>query len=162
MPANKKRMTEYDLRHGVFSKAFLKKHSQIVYAIILIFLIPSVIIGNTLFTIHRFGKNIDERLRRQALVIAELFDTTAFNALSDVASVQTSIDRMLEGPDELRSFDVMVPDEGAFRIVASSIPSNIDTTVSGTNTLLAWSTDDGIAHLSHTSLEDIRRDSSLT
>ncbi|MEK7583648.1 MAG: HAMP domain-containing sensor histidine kinase, partial [Patescibacteria group bacterium] len=161
MQPNKKRTTEYDLRHGVFSKTFLKKHSQVVYAIILIFLIPSVIIGNTLFTINRFGKNIDEQLRRQALVIAELFDTTAFNSLSDVDSVQTSIDRMLEGPDELRSFDVMVPDGGEFKIVASSIPANIDTTVSGTNTLLAWSTDEGIAHLSQPSLEDIRRDSSL-
>jgi len=161
MLGNKKRDTDYDLGAGVLSRAFLKKHSQVIYAVILIFFIPIVIIGNTIFTILRFDRNSEEQLRQQSLIIAELFDATAFNSLDDSARAQEAINRLLTGPDELRSFDIMVPKGEEFQIIASSFPENLDTMVSGTNILIAWSEDFGIAHLSQPSFELIRRDPDL-
>src|SRR3989344_4060128 len=129
MSGNKKHDTDYNLGTGILSRAFLKKHSQVIYAVILIFFIPIVIIGNTVFTIMRFGKNSEEQLRQQALIVAELFDATAFNSLDDSTRAQEAIDRLLTGPDELRSFDIMVPENDEFKIIASSFLENLNTMV---------------------------------
>jgi len=138
-------------------KLFLKKYSQIIYAVILIILIPLVIITNTVFVIRKFQKNTDAQLQRQALGIAEVFDATSFNGLQDIEVVQSGISQMLSGPEELRSFDVMVPEGEEFTILASSFESNIGKSFSGRNAIIAWGTDQGIAHLTQEGLGDIER-----
>lgn len=142
--------------------AFLKKYSQIIYAIILMVLIPATIIGNSIFIIKKFQTTIDYQLHRQALLIAEVFDATAFQSLDDAPEAQKAIERMLATNDqELRSFDIIVPRDSTFTIVASSFPANVGKAVASPNVVLAWNTDEGIANLSEPTPEDTARDPEL-
>jgi signal transduction histidine kinase len=136
---------------------FLKKYAQIIYAVILMLLIPAIIIGNTLFVINKFRANIDEQLRRRALIISELIDSTLIRDANDLPGIQDKLTGVYSGSDEIRSLDIMIPEGDNFKIIASPIEANIGRIVSGTNNVLAWHNDRGIAHLTKPSSEDIRQ-----
>ena len=135
---------------------FLKKYSQVIYAIVLIILIPLTILLNSIFIVRKFENDISRQLRRQALIVAELFDKTAFDTVDDIASVQDRIKRLLGGTEELRSFDILAPTEtGNFQTIASSLPRNIGTNVSDRQALLVWAEDVGYAELTEATQQDV-------
>lgn len=162
MSSNKTIVPARVRKTGIVATAMLKKYSQVLYAIILIVLIPLVIIANTYFVIGKFKNLQDLQLQRQAMVIAELFDTTAFDSLNDLSRAKEAIKALSAGPEELRSFDILVPEGDQFRVVASSFSENVDTVVSAPNIAIAWTTNRGIAHQSTPSVDDIRHDPELT
>lgn len=73
---------------------FLKQDYQVIYAIILITLIPLTIILNTIWSVKSFQKNIDVSLQRQALLVGQLFNVAVADKLDSGASLQPMVDAM--------------------------------------------------------------------
>lgn len=130
-------------------------------------LIPATIIGNSLFIIHSFQTSIDFQLQRQALLIAETFDATSFQSVTDVASAQASIQRMIASEtEELRSFDILIPEGSKFKVVASSYPGNIGKLQDSSSAIpreyfIAWDADQGTARLAAASDQDVAQNPAL-
>jgi len=62
----------------------LRQSHQVIYAIVLILLIPLAIILNTIWSVKSFQTNIDISLQRQALMIGQLFDSAVYNDLDSL------------------------------------------------------------------------------
>jgi len=141
---------------NISDNKFLAKYAIIIYTIILLILIPSVIAGNSLFIINAFKKTSDTQLQRQALIITELINATVINSEDDLTNLQDKLANVFNGPDEISSMDIMIPDGDKFVIIASGHEQNIGKTISSFNALLSWHDDIAIAHQTKPSSEDIR------
>ena len=70
---------------------FLKRNYQIIYAIILILLIPLTIVLNTIWSVKSFKHNIDIELQREAVLIANLFNTSVFKETDNLVDLQEKV-----------------------------------------------------------------------
>ena len=70
----------------------LKQSHQVIYAIVLILLIPLAIILNTIWSVKSFQTNIDVSLQRQALMIGQLFDSTVYDNVDSLDNIQSPLD----------------------------------------------------------------------
>lgn len=130
----------------------LKKYWQIIYAVLLIILIPVAIIANTVWVTASFKKNIDVQLQRQALGLAEVFNATLQNDLKDTARMQEALDHIARFNGDIRLADVLVREGEDFKIVASLLPSNIGKTTKDINNVLAWHQNTAIAYLTNAAI----------
>ena len=126
---------------------FLKQDYQVVYAIILILLIPLTIILNTVWSVKSFKNNIDVGLQRQALLIGHLFNASVFEDIEDVDYLQAKLDLIAQANTELRSFDILVPQGENFTIIASLDKDKIDRTLEDLNYVIAWHSQEAVATL---------------
>ena len=120
-----------------------KKYWQIIYAIVLIVLVPILIVLNTLYAVDGFKKDTDVALQRQALIVGRLFNVAAKESLDDQAKLQTLVEDVAGQVGEVRALEVLVPDGEAlpserFRIVASLDRAAVGKTSSQVQNVLAW------------------------
>lgn len=127
----------------------LKKYWQIVYAVLLIVLIPTAIIANTVWVVGSFKKNIDVQLQRQALGIAEIFNATLEAELGDEERLQHALDRVAALNPDVRLADILVPDGEEFRVVASVTSTNIGKKSKDLTNVIAWHQLQAIANLTN-------------
>jgi signal transduction histidine kinase len=125
----------------------LRQSHQVIYAIVLILLIPLAIILNTIWSVKSFQTNIDVSLQRQALMIGQLFDSTVYDDESSQANIQTKVDRIKESGIEIRNLDILVRDGEGFRIIASFNESKIGNSTDDLNYIISWHQDNAIATL---------------
>lgn len=123
----------------------MKKYWQIIYAVLLIILIPVAIIANTVWVTHTFKKNIDVQLQRQALGLAEAFNATMVEKLDDHQALQTGLERLSEMNPDVRLADILVPEGEYFKVVASLSPNNLGKVYKNINNVLSWYQGQGIA-----------------
>lgn len=116
----------------------LKQNSQVIYAIILILLIPTAIILNTIWSVKSFQKNIDIGLQRQALLIGQLFNTSIYREAGDTADLQRRVQDIYSSNLDLRTFDVLQPIGEQFKIIASFDTTKIGNQVEDLNYVIAW------------------------
>ncbi len=135
---------------------FLKKHWQIIYAIFLILLVPTLIVINTLSAVSTYRKNIDITLQRQAMVLGRMFNVAAEDKLADEPALQTLLGSMAKEIGEVYAIDVLVPAGEAikgesFRIVASLDPSAVGKPSTQVQNILSWSQNEAFAFLTQSS-----------
>lgn len=130
----------------------LRKYWQIVYAAVLIVLVPILIVVNTLYAVRGFKQDTDVALQRQALIVGRLFNVAAKDALDDPAALQAVVDEVAAQVGEVRALEVLVPDGEAlpserFRIVASLDRGAVGKTSSQVQNVLAWTQEEAFAFL---------------
>lgn len=129
-----------------------KKYWQIIYAIVLIVLVPILIVVNTLYAVRGFKEDTDIALQRQALIVGRLFNVTAQESLDDPARLQELVDDIAGQIGEVSALEVLVPDGEAlpserFRIVAGIDEGSVGKSSSQVQNVLAWTQDEAFAFL---------------
>lgn len=126
---------------------FLKQYNQVIYAIVLIILIPLAIILNTIWSVKSFQKNIDISLQRQALLIGQVFDATVYQDANNTDEIQAKIESLAKSDIGLEAFDVLVKEGEDFKIVASLDSKTVGHSASDLNYVIAWHQNEAIATL---------------
>lgn len=126
---------------------FLKQDYQVIYAIILITLIPLTIILNTIWSVKSFQENIDVSLQRQALLVGQLFNVAVADKLDSGASLQPMVDAMSRAGLPLTEFHVLTRDGEGFKIVASFDGAKVGRHVDDLNYVISWHQDEAVATL---------------
>ncbi|MEI6378039.1 MAG: HAMP domain-containing sensor histidine kinase [Candidatus Falkowbacteria bacterium] len=120
---------------------FLRDNKQIIYSIILLFVIPSAIVFNSALFSMSYKKTIDQTLYTTAVTAGKLVNVALLNEFSDWTAVQQKIETIASYEPNIKSLDVLVFDQEKFVVKASLTKSLINkTTVSGAY-LIAWSRD---------------------
>src|SRR5688572_28126436 len=101
------------------STMFLRKNWQILYAVLLIILIPVTVILNTFFVVNRFRKTVDVELQRTALIVGKMFNVTSADRFTDPALLQERVEAVAKVLPEVKSLDVLRKDGEDFVIAAS-------------------------------------------
>lgn len=104
-------------------RKFIEKNReilQLVYGITLIVLIPLLIVFNTVFIINRYNQSMDATLQRQALAIGRTMSTLMAGDLPWEYFIQTKLDLLTKNNPDILELSVLQPEEGEFKIVASS------------------------------------------
>ena len=126
---------------------FLKRNFQIIYAIILIILIPLTIVLNTIWSVKSFKHNIDIELQREALLIGKLFNTSVFKETSNLIDLQDKVKAIGESIKEITTFNILIPEGENFKIFSSLEEDKINTIDDGLNNVIAWHQNESIATL---------------
>jgi signal transduction histidine kinase len=129
------------------SALFLKKNWQIIYALILIILVPVTIVLNTFFVVNRFRKTVDVELQRTAMIIGKLFEVTGRDILDDPAKLQDRLTDVASVLQEAKMLDILEQDGDDFQVVASLDENAIGQVAHGRQNMLAWYDDQAIAFL---------------
>ncbi len=129
-----------------FGFVFLKKNFQIVYATILLLLIPAAVVLNSVIFIRNTQKIIDTELQRKANLAEQVFVKTISSAATDPLILQRRVNEVTSISDDIYGLDILVPDGENFRVVASLDPDAVSTTTSFLNNTIAWKTGGSIAY----------------
>lgn len=129
------------------SVSFFKKNWQVIYAIILIIIIPITIVLNTFFVVNRFRKTVDVELQRTALIIGKMFNVTSKDVFDDPAKLQARLEDIAKVLPEVKSLDVLAKEGEDFKIAASLYPEGIGQSAHGRQHILSWYDNQAIAFL---------------
>ena len=125
-------------------KLFLSRNYQIIYAVILIILIPLTIIINTIWSVKSFQKNIDVELQRQALSIGKMFNTTVYQETVDL---QNKVKDIGNSNQDIHFLEVLIPEGNDFKTIASLNEDNLNNIVEDLNYVIAWHENQAIGTL---------------
>jgi signal transduction histidine kinase len=142
-------MAKLNLKQNVLQ---LKKYWQIIYAVLLILLIPLAIIANTVWITNSFKSNIDIQLQRQALSLAEVYNATMQDELDDVEAMQLSLERIANMNPDIKIADILVPDGEDFRVIASLNGNKVGQTTDVLINVIAWHQEQAIANLTNAAI----------
>jgi signal transduction histidine kinase len=126
---------------------FLKRNWQIIYAAILIILVPVTVALNTFFVVNRFQKTIDVELQRTALIIGKMVDVTSGDLYQDTEALQTRLEDIAGVIQEVKMLDILAKDGDDFKVIASLNSSAVDSSAHGRQHILAWYDNQAIAYL---------------
>ena len=126
---------------------FLKRNYQIVYAIVLIILIPLTIVLNTIWSVKSFKHNIDIELQRQAILISEVFEASVYKEKENLIDLQNRLEAIGNATEEITTFNVLIPEGENFKIMSSLNSNNIGEVDTGLNNIIAWHQNESIATL---------------
>lgn len=130
----------------------LKRYWQIIYAVLLIVLIPLAIVANTLWITNSFKENIDVQLQRQALSLAEVFNGALQEDLDDLEKLQVSLERIAELNPDIQVADILVPEGENFKVVASLNEQKIGNVTDLLINVIAWHQQQAIANLTNAAI----------
>jgi signal transduction histidine kinase len=126
---------------------FLQQKYQIIYAVVLILLIPVAIIFNTILSIRSFQTNIDINLQRQALSIGSFFETAVFQDVDDYGQLQDKVIAIGQSNPELKNLDVLLPAGDDFTTTASLDVVKLGKISGNINHTIAWHQNEAVAML---------------
>lgn len=126
---------------------FLKKNWQVIYAGVLIILVPLAIVMNTFFIVNRFRKTVDVELQRTALIIGKMVEVTSQDIFDDKEALQQRLVEIARVLPEVRSLDILEKVGEDFTVAASLYEDGIGRSAHGTQNILAWYNDQAIAYL---------------
>jgi signal transduction histidine kinase len=126
---------------------FLRKNWQVVYAILLIVLIPLSVIANTVFVVNRFRHTVDVELQRTALMVGRAFTATSSDVLGDTARLQERITALGAAIPEVKAMDLLTKDGEDFKVVASLDPAAVGQVAHANQNMIAWYDSQAIASL---------------
>ncbi len=127
----------------------LKKYWQIIYASLLIVLIPLTIIVNTVWVTGEFKSNIDVQLQRQALSMGEVFNGALQDALDHPEELQDELERVAALNPDIVLADILVPEGDQFKVVASLTEESIGKTSGELVYVISWHQKQAIANLTN-------------
>jgi signal transduction histidine kinase len=133
------------------NRHFFKNNFQLMYAVVLLILIPAALIINTVIFINNTQKVIDAELQKKASLATGILSASLPDLLSDPAALQKRIVLLAQSNEELRSIDVLVPDGENFKITASLDPQAAGTISKFVYNTIAWKTDESVAYQTNSS-----------
>jgi len=128
-----------------FFNIFLKKNFQIIYAVLLIILIPAAIVVNSVVFINNTQKVIDQELQRKAMLAEKIFGADINRDLADTDLLQKRIENLAKDNEEIKGLDILVPEGENFKIIASLDKTMVGQVSKYLNNTIAWHTEDAIA-----------------
>jgi signal transduction histidine kinase len=131
------------------SKLFLKRNYQIIYAIVLILLIPLTIIFNTVSSVKSFKNNIDIELQRQAMTIGQVFSAWFVEQEVDEIDLQNKVTSIGDATPDLVSFDILFPAGENFRVAASLQEDKLGAISEDLNNIIAWHQEQTVATIAY-------------
>jgi signal transduction histidine kinase len=137
-------VSDSKLQKGAF---FLKRNWQVIYAILLLLLVPTTIVLNTFFVINRFRSTVDVELQRTALLIGKMVNVTSQDIFADPVALQARLKDVAKVIPEVRSLDVLRKEGEDFMVVASVTDAAVGQPTHGTQYILSWYNDQAIAAL---------------
>lgn len=126
---------------------FLKRDFQVIYAIILIILIPIAIILNTIWSVKSSQYNTDISLQTQAYNIGKMFNYSVYQNAENDQDLQNKIDLLTQANLGLETLDVLKKDGERFKIIASMDHQIIGHSSEDLNYVISWHQNDAIATL---------------
>lgn len=115
-----------------------KENSQLIYSLILIFLIPASILLNTFWGIQKFQKNIETELQNKTILAKTVFANTVFDDLNQDSLLQEKIDKIVAADKEVKDITVLSPVEDGFQVIASSNLNNLGVIYKSLQYTSAW------------------------
>lgn len=125
----------------------LKQSDQVIYAVVLILLIPLAIILNTIWSVKSFQTNIDISLQRQALMVGQLFDSAVYDDLESNDEIQAKVQKIKDSGIEVRNFDILRREGESFKVVASFDENKIGNSADDLNYVISWHQNEAVATL---------------
>ncbi len=130
-------------------KLFLQRNYQIIYAVILILLIPITIAFNTITSVRSFQDNIDVELQRQAVLVGRLFNALVKEDNLSPEQLQEKVLAIGQATKELQTINILTPYGEDFKIVASLEEENLGRIQTDLNNIVAWHEEQAIATLAY-------------
>lgn len=127
---------------------FLSEHGQLVFAVLLLILIPAALVFNTFSALRTAQDNMDVELQRKALLAEQVFHASTRDHLNDPAALQAILTSVQAAGDEVWGIDILRRDGENFTIVASAVPENVGRTIDDLNAVIAWHEGQAIAYQS--------------
>ncbi|MBU1164846.1 HAMP domain-containing histidine kinase [Patescibacteria group bacterium] len=121
-----------------FKNIFTKEVSQIIYGVLLIFIIPSLIVFNTVYIIGKYNQNIDISLQKQALSIGRIVYAEMKSELNNPDAWQQKIENIYNQSQTLLELEILVPNQDSYIIVASSNKEKIGKSLDSNYYRLSW------------------------
>ena len=119
-------------------KKFVKKNLEVVYAILLVLIIPAIIIVNSIYTTKTYQGAIDDSINRHVLQLGRTLSVMVQNDLSNQTELQKIVKEIANKNQAITAFDIFVPDQDKFRIIASLNEDTINDLVGSHFLALAW------------------------
>ncbi|MBU0597421.1 HAMP domain-containing histidine kinase [Patescibacteria group bacterium] len=117
---------------------FLINNSQLIYGVVLIVLIPTALVANTVIFINNTQSVMDVELTRSASLANSLFSIKMPELLKDETSLQKLVEDTVAENEELYSLDVLIPEGDYFKIIASLDREKIGDVSKYLYNTLAW------------------------
>lgn len=136
------------LQNGAF---FLKRNWQVIYAGLLLILVPLTIVLNTFFVVNRFRTTVDAELQRTALIIGKMVNVTSMEIFGDVPALQERLEDVAEVLPEVKSLDILAKEGEDFKVIASLDSNVVGNEAHATHNILSWYDDQAIAYLTRSS-----------
>lgn len=124
---------------------YIRNNFQLVYGIILLILIPAALVVNTLVFISNTQKTLDTELQKKAALATSIFGAEVSDEVGQTEHLQAKLEQMAADNTELKSIDILIPDQEDFKIVASLDAASIGTIPKYIYNTLAWQSSEAIA-----------------
>jgi signal transduction histidine kinase len=115
-----------------------KEAAQLIYGAVLIILVPSLIVFNTVFIIKKYNQSLDLSLQRQALSVGRSISTLMENDFPWVDFIQLKIDALMASNLDIQEISVLKPAADEFEVIASSNRNKVGAKVNSYYYKLAW------------------------
>ncbi|MBU0647404.1 HAMP domain-containing histidine kinase [Patescibacteria group bacterium] len=124
-----------------------KEIVQLIYGVILIIIIPTLIVANTILIINRYNRSIDTILQRQALTFGRSIYFSLKDDLINQQVIQKKIKELKQKNADIEDLTILYPQDESFKIVATTEEKNLNKIISFYFYNVAWSQpdNDGLA-----------------
>ncbi|MFC1663060.1 sensor histidine kinase [Patescibacteria group bacterium] len=129
-----------------FPGIFVSERGQLVFATLLMVLIPAALVYNTLVTVQTAQDNMDIELQRKALLAEKIFQSTTKELLNDEKKLQRIATEVAAASEEVWAIDILKPKGEDFVVVASLSKNAIGETTDALNNSIAWHEEETIAY----------------
>jgi len=133
----------------LFSKEnlrFIRNNFQLVYGVVLLILIPTALVINTLIFINNTQKVMDVELQRKASLANSILSSNVPEMLADSSGLQSLVITTVQNNDELHSLDILIPEEEGFKVVASMDKEAIGKISKYLYNTIAWDAGETVAY----------------
>ncbi|MBU1062835.1 hypothetical protein KJ700_01545, partial [Patescibacteria group bacterium] len=102
-----------------------KEIVQLIYGVILIIIIPTLIVANTILIINRYNRSIDTILQRQALTFGRSIYFSLKDDLINQQVIQKKIKELKQKNADIEDLTILYPQDESFKIVATTEEKNL-------------------------------------
>ncbi len=133
----------------LFSKdnlLYFRNNLQLVYAVVLLILVPAALVLNSVIFIDNTQKVMDVELQRKASLANSIFSVEVPGLVNNEKKLQDKVIQVIQKNEELHSLDVLVPKGEDFEIVASADTEAVGNVSKYLYNTLAWRSNEAIAY----------------
>ncbi len=119
-------------------KFFLSERGQVVFGVLLIILVPSALVLNTIIAVSSARDNMNTELQLKSLLAHRIIQVTSKQAVKDPVQLATLIHEVQASDSEIWGIDVLaIRTDGKFSVVASTVESNVGRLIDAQSTTTA-------------------------
>lgn len=118
--------------------------SQLIYALVVIILIPTALALNTFYLLHNVHRDLDFELNNKALLVSNVFSLTISDFVSDKTKLETRMKDLIKLSPEIKAISVFVPKGTELERVQTTSTQTKAVTDTVLNQL-AWTQDQAIS-----------------